>query len=131
MVYLLKMVIFHGYVSHSQMVAFAHFASNHQAAVTFVIKNVPEDDPNFNRSWPPPGANSDCIWGISGNVLERNVATSFSTTSARHVHPVSTKILSENDDDDGSGLVMLTNGYQWLLMVINGYEWLLMVMNDY
>jgi hypothetical protein len=50
MVYLLKMVIFHGYVSHSQMVAFAHFASNHQAAVTFVIKNVPEDDPNFNRS---------------------------------------------------------------------------------
>ena len=50
------------------------------------------------------------------------MATSFSTTSARHVHPVSTKILSENDDDDGSGLVMLTNGYQWLLMVINGYE---------
>ena len=40
---------------------------------------------------------------------------------------MSTKILRENDDDDddddddGSGLVMLTNGYQWLLMVIDGY----------
>ena len=26
----------------------------------------------------------------------------------------------DNDDDDGSGLLMLINCYQWLLMVING-----------
>ena len=34
-----------------------------------------------------PGANSACIWAISGNVLERNGATSSSTTSARHAGP--------------------------------------------
>ena len=43
-----------------------------------------------------------------------------------------------NDDEDGSGLSMVINGYQWfvnsyqlLFMVINGYQWVSILINGY